>query len=181
MLGLGCSLIIVVILLSAKEDRFQKLLDKQENPDLEERLRDFRKGGIERAAEASGYEPERIIAEAYSFIGTPASMGGLSHKGIDCSGLVMMAHKSCQLELPHNAEEQARYGTVVYSTEELQRGDLVFFYDSYSSSKLITHSGIYLGEQEFIHTSTSKGVTVSRIDDPFYWKERFLFATRLAN
>lgn len=177
-LGLGCSLLIIVLLLSASEDRFQKVINHQADREVAAKLETFRKGGIERSVSMDEYDPEKVISDAYSFLGTPACMGGTSHKGIDCSGLVMMAHQSSGIVLPHSAEDQARYGTIVSSMEKLQRGDLVFFYDSYSTSKFITHSGIYLGENEFIHTSTSKGVTVSKIDDPYYWKQRFLFGTR---
>lgn len=180
-LGLGCSLLIIVLLLSASEDRFQKVINHQTDPEVATKLEAFRKEGIERSVPTEDYDVEKAISGAFSFLGAPACMGGTSHKGIDCSGLVMMAHLSCGISLPHSAEDQARYGNVVSSMEKLQRGDIVFFYDSYHTSKFITHSGIYLGENEFIHTSTSKGVTVSKIDDPYYWKQRFLFGTRLSD
>jgi lipoprotein Spr len=178
-LGLGCTLIIAVLLLSANEDHFQKIVDHHDDEEVVKKLEEFRKNGIERNLEKENYDSEKVIAEAFSFLGTPARMGGQSHDGIDCSGLILATHKSCGIELPRTAEEQARYGTIVSSIENLRRGDLLFFYNSYETPRLITHVGIYLGENEFIHTSSSKGVTVSRIDDPYYWKERFLFATRL--
>ncbi len=178
-LGLGCSLLILVLLLSASEDRFLKVLNRQSKPEVVHKLELFRKNGIERTVPQDDYNPEKAVETAVSFLGAPSCMGGSSHKGIDCSGLVMMAHRACNIELPHSAEEQARYGKIVPLPEKLQKGDLVFFYDSYTTPKFITHSGIYLGENEFIHTSSAKGVVISRIDDPYYWGERFLFGTRL--
>ncbi len=177
-LGLGCLLVIIGLLLSATEDQFQKVINHHEDTDVAEKLEFFRKDGIERNIENEEYESELVIEKAFSFLGTPALMGGTSHKGIDCSGLVMIAHQSCNILLPHSAEDQARYGKIVPLMEDLERGDLVFFYDSYTTSKFITHTGIYLGENEFIHTSSSKGVVVSKIDDSHYWKKRFLFGTR---
>ncbi len=179
-LGLGCSLIIVALLFSANEDRFQEVIDHQENDEIAEQLEAFRKEGIERQPEKENYDPEIIISHALSLKGTPARMGGTSHKGIDCSGLIMVAHKSCDIQLPRTAEEQARFGTIVPSAEKLQRGDLVFFYNTYQTNRFITHVGIYLGDNEFIHTSSSKGVSIARIDDSNYWKEHFLFGTRIS-
>jgi len=179
-LGMGCMLLMTILLLSAKEDHFQKLINHQQDPRIAMELEYFRQSGIERAVSLEEYDPEKVIAEAQRYTGTPAHMGGTSFKGIDCSGLVMMAHRSCGICLPHSAEEQARYGAVVPFQENLQRGDLIFFYDSYSSSKFITHSGIYLGEGKFIHTSSSKGVMVSELQEK-YWQKRFLFGTRFAD
>ena len=180
-LGLGGCMLLLLLLLSAKEDRFQKVISHQTDVEVVSKLETFHEGGIERSIEHKDYESEKVISNAFSFIGTPAHFGGLSHKGIDCSGLVMMAHKSCGVVLPRTAEEQARYGIIIPSMEKLQRGDVVFFYNSYRTSKFITHTGIYLGENKFIHTSSTKGVVVSRIDDPYFWKERFLFGTRLGS
>lgn len=177
-LALGCLFVIIALLFSATEDRFQKVINHQENSDVAEKLESFRKEGIERTLENDSYKSELAIKKAFSYLGAPAVMGGTSHKGIDCSGLVMVALKSCNIKVPHSAEDQARYGKIIPSMESLERGDLVFFYDSYTTSKFISHTGIYLGENEFIHTSSSKGVVVSMIDDPYYWKKRFLFGTR---
>lgn len=177
-LGLGCSVLIVTLLISAGEDRFQKVINQQEDPEVAEQLKVFRKEGIEQEVEKEEYNPEKVIEEAFSYIGTPHSMAGISYKGIDCSGLVMVSHQSCAIFLPHSAESQARFGTIVASMKELQRGDLVFFYNTYATSKFITHSGIYLGEGEFIHASSKKGVIVSQIDSDYY-RKHFIFGTRL--
>jgi cell wall-associated NlpC family hydrolase len=80
--------------------------------------------------------------------------------------------------MPHNSEEQARYGKLVAGVEGLKKGDLVFFIKTYNTSKFITHSGIYLGNNEFIHASSSQGVTITSLNNS-YWKEKFLFGTRI--
>jgi lipoprotein Spr len=174
-----CLSIIGLIFLSAKKDRFQKVLDKQSEPLIKERLLAFKKGGIEKKVPLDKYDTEKLITYAMSFLTTPHRMGGTTKKGIDCSGFVMAVHKAYDIELPHSSEEQARYGAIIADMDKLKRGDLVFFYDSYKTSHFITHSGIYLGEGEFIHTSSKKGVSIAKIDDPYYWGRRFLFGTRL--
>ena len=75
----------------------------------------------------------------------------------------------------------ARYGEFITDSDKLKRGDLVFFYDTYKVDRIITSVGIYLGDGKFINSSSSKGVTVSDINDPYYWKEKFFFGTRILN
>ena len=105
-------------------------------------------------------------------------MGGTTAKCMDCSGLIFRVFATYGILLPHNSEEQARYGRIIAEKEMLMPGDLVFFVRTYSSSWLITHSGIFIGEDRFIHTSSSQGVTTTPLNDP-YWKERYLFGTRI--
>jgi len=78
----------------------------------------------------------------------------------------------------HNSQEQARYGKIITGKDELRRGDLVFFVRSYKTSQFITHSGIFMGNNKFIHTSSKKGVTITSINDP-WWSEKFILGTRV--
>jgi cell wall-associated NlpC family hydrolase len=80
--------------------------------------------------------------------------------------------------LPHNSEEQARYGKIITGMDKLKRGDLVFFIRSYKTNNFITHTGIYIGNNEFIHTSSKSGVTITSLKDP-WWNDKFIFATRV--
>jgi cell wall-associated NlpC family hydrolase len=82
------------------------------------------------------------------------------------------------INLPHNSEEQARYGKIIDGMDKLKKGDLVFFIRSYRTLHFITHSGIYLGNNNFIHTSSKDGVTITSLND-HYWKEKFIFGTRV--
>lgn len=149
------------------------------DPKLEKMILAFKKGGIEREVDTDNYDIEGIIAYAESLLGVPHVMGGYSTSGLDCSGLVKLAHARFDVDLPHSSNEQGRYGTLVEPGEELERGDLVFFHSTYATPKLITHSGIYLGENKFIHTSSSRGVSISILLDSGYWQDHYLFATRL--
>lgn len=151
------------------------------DPKLQEKFLAFKNGGVEKKINTDGYDIEGIIEYAESLLGTPHVMGGYSPSGLDCSGLVKLAHEKFDVELPRSSHDQGRYGTIISSGEELKRGDLVFFHSTYAKRHLITHSGIYLGENKFIHTSSSRGVTISTLLDAGYWQKHYLFATRLVD
>lgn len=119
------------------------------------------------------------LNEAFSYHGTPHRMGGLSKKGIDCSGLMWVAFQKADVALPRSSHEMAKIGTTV-KINELVKGDLVFF--SRKGSKRITHVGMVSavnGEKDirFIHTSTSQGVREDSLFEA-YWKKNFVKATR---
>lgn len=114
-----------------------------------------------------------IIDSAKKYLGTPYQWGGESSSGIDCSGLVQTAFRSAHITLPRVAAEQAQVGTVV-PKNDLAPGDLVFF-DTLGNP--FSHVGIYIGNNRFISATTSRGVTISSLNNPFYWGPRFTRAT----
>ncbi|HEX2921425.1 MAG TPA: C40 family peptidase [Bacteroidales bacterium] len=120
----------------------------------------------------------KILETAFRYIGVPHCMGGTTFKCIDCSGFVMKVFEENGINLPHNAQAQSKFGTVINKKEELEKGDLVFFKESYNTTYYITHSGIYIGENKFIHTSSGEGVTITSLDDR-WWKNKFVFGTRI--
>ncbi|MCW8879339.1 MAG: NlpC/P60 family protein [Kangiellaceae bacterium] len=106
--------------------------------------------------------------------GTPYKYGGLSSRGVDCSGFVFLAYKDVfNFSLPRMTRHQLRYGQRIEKSE-LQAGDLVFF----KTSKKVWHVGIYIGDNRFIHASTSKGVITSNLDNP-YWNSKYRVARRI--
>jgi murein DD-endopeptidase / murein LD-carboxypeptidase len=149
------------------------------NASIQERIDEFVETGVEKEINTDHYDREGIIAYAESLIGTRHVMGGYSSKGLDCSGLVKLAHAQYEVDLPRSSHDQARYGTLIAPAEELMRGDIVFFHSTYKKDHLITHTGIYLGDNKFIHTSASRGVTISTLRDSGYYEKHYLFATRL--
>ncbi|MEM6766693.1 MAG: C40 family peptidase [Bacteroidota bacterium] len=115
---------------------------------------------------------ETVISTAESYTGTP-----YNYNGIDCSRLMQICYQEVGKELPRTSYEQAEIGDPV-SIINLRRGDMVFF----KMGEKIGHVGIvisYPGEPiKFIHSSSSKGVTTSKMRDS-YWSKRFVSARRL--
>jgi lipoprotein Spr len=142
------------------------------------KLKDFMNAGSEKGINTHGTNADEIINTAHKYLGVPHCMGGTTMKCMDCSGLLVTVFARYGIHLPHNAEEQARYGKIIAGMDGLIKGDLVFFIRTYETHRFITHSGIYVGNNKFIHTSSSNGVTITSLDDP-WWKEKFIFATRV--
>ena len=114
-----------------------------------------------------------IAATAKQYLGTGYVYGGASPRGFDCSGFTMYVYSQHGYSLPHSATSQwqSGLGTRVYSISELQPGDLVFFPDpSRNAGKACSHAGIYTGDGQFIHSSSSRsgGVIVSSLTSGYY-------------
>lgn len=110
----------------------------------------------------------------YNFIeewwGTPYRLGGSTRTGIDCSAFVQTLMLGVfSLQLPRTSREQKTYAQQI-DDKERKEGDLVFF--SNSRSGVITHVGIYLHNNKFVHASTSNGVIISDLTDD-YWSKRY--------
>jgi hypothetical protein len=113
----------------------------------------------------TGTENMELLREVTVWLGTPYRFGGKGKKGVDCSGFVSAIYQNVfDYNLPRRSADMAR------TMAEIQRdilipGDLVFFGTRRGD---INHVGIYLGQGYFIHASTSKGVIVSHLDEPYY-------------
>jgi cell wall-associated NlpC family hydrolase len=105
---------------------------------------------------------------------TPYQWGGLTRKGVDCSGFVYITYREALgHNIPRSTEYQAQLGQSI-ARNKLRSGDLVFF----QSGKKSSHVGIYLSDSNFLHASTSQGVTVSSLDN-VYWNKAYRNAKRL--
>lgn len=125
-----------------------------------------------RPVEGEKADPEQIVKIARSLVGTPYLFGGSDPTGFDCSGLTQYVYGKVGISLPRTTRNQFNE---LPSVEDLRPGDLVFFNPDGDG---ITHVGIYLGSEEFVHApSSGKIVRISRLDSP-YWKERFVGARR---
>jgi len=101
--------------------------------------------------------------------------GGMSQRGIDCSGFVYITYLSkFGIKLPRTTEDMSRLGKKV-SQKNLVPGDLVFFKTGIYSR----HVGIYLEKKRFLHASTSVGVTISSLDN-HYWKKKYWKSVRIS-
>lgn len=116
----------------------------------------------------------RILDTAFQFYGVRYQFGGQTPRAFDCSGFTSYTYARHGQKLPRAADAQFKTGKPV-RTKELKPGDLVFF-TTYEPGP--SHVGIFIGYGRFIHASASKGVVVSRLDEP-YWKPRYLGAKRI--
>lgn len=118
---------------------------------------------------------DQLISNAKTHLGSPYLFGGTSQEGFDCSGFSQEVFKQTGIEIPRTTGEQFEMGIAV-KKEDLQKGDLIFFE---TIRKGPSHLGIYIGDNKFIHSSSSKGVSISKLDDPYYWGPRYLGARRV--
>ena len=125
--------------------------------------------------EVEQLEDTRLLEQVDEWYGTRYRMGGTSKTGIDCSAFVQTVCLSAfALALPRTAREQYRDCEKISATE-LKEGDLVFF----NTTGGVSHVGIYLRNNKFAHASSSQGVTVSDLFDPYYLK-RYIGAGRIS-
>ncbi len=116
----------------------------------------------------------KLTQQYASWRGTRYKLGGMTRRGIDCSGFVQITfqhlfHKT----LPRTVKEQAKMGLKI-SRNILKSGDLVFFKTGIRQK----HVGIYLEKGSFMHVSLSKGLMVSKLSDA-YWNGKYWKAKRL--
>jgi cell wall-associated NlpC family hydrolase len=124
--------------------------------------------------EAVGSTEKMLRYEIQPWLGTPHRMGGMNRRGIDCSGLVVILYGDLfHRQLPRTTSTLIHIGRWV-ERKNLSAGDLVFFKPKWK----VNHVGIYLGRGEFVHTSTSNGVMISRMDDIF-WRRCYFTGRRL--
>lgn len=132
-------------------------------------------GGPPRAASAGDVGPA-LETHFSAWRGTPHRWGGLSRSGVDCSGFVYVTYREVfGLRLPRDTRGQSRVGRGV-SREELREGDLVFF----RIGPKKRHVGIYVGDGEFIHASSSRGVMRSSLELP-YWRDAYWKSIRVVS
>ena len=115
----------------------------------------------------------KAISVAKSNLGVKYKWGGTTPKGFDCSGLVGYSFGKAGKSLPRTASEMYKKGT---KTSSLKPGDLLFFAPKKASKP--THVSIYIGNGQMIHSSSSKGVSITTTSNS-YWKAQYIGAKRL--
>lgn len=107
----------------------------------------------------------RIVSEAMKYLGGPYAWGGNTPIGFDCSGYVQYVLQQCGITIPRTTELQVQVGNYI-SKASLRPGDLVFLQNTYRTG--VSHVGIYIGNNQMIHASSSKGVTISNLTSNYY-------------
>ncbi len=126
------------------------------------------------ADDSSTVTGSAIVKKAKQYLGTPYVYGGASPSGFDCSGFVQYVFQLHGIPLPRTSRQQWTAGKSI-ATSQLQPGDLVFFNTSGSG---VSHLGIWVGDGQFIHASSSRGVMISALSNS-YWSPRYMGARRV--
>lgn len=117
---------------------------------------------------------EKLYSQHREWKGTRYVLGGMSKRGIDCSGLVVNIYRDhLGVKLPRTTKYQSLVGKAV-KRSQLRAGDLVFF----KTGANTRHVGIYIEDNKFLHASTKHGVKISRLTD-YYWRDRYWQARRV--
>jgi len=116
----------------------------------------------------------KLMSQYRMWKGTPYRYGGSSLKGVDCSAYVQNTFRGkLGYAMPRTTRTQIKVGRKV-SKSSLKVGDVVFF----KTGRNTLHNGIYLGQSKFMHASSSKGITISDLRNP-YWKKTYFTAKRI--
>lgn len=165
-------LFIVFVLSSSTTFAFEKIIPEEWGVDTDFA---FKSSTLPIRTLKEGNLKQRIMDEYAKWKGTHYLWGGNSHNGIDCSAFTRrVIHTVAHLNLPRTAAEQSHTGYPVQQ-EQLKPGDLVFF----MTKPNVRHVGVFVGNDQFIHASSSQGVMLSHLSGS-YWQEHYLTARRMA-
>jgi cell wall-associated NlpC family hydrolase len=121
---------------------------------------------------------DSILERGMSLIGTRYRFGGTSEAGFDCSGFIgYLFREEAGMQLPRSTREMINVDAPLVARNKLKPGDLLFF--STNGRGRVSHAGIYLGDDQFIHSSSrrSGGVRIDKLGDT-YWSKTFIEAKR---
>ncbi|MDO5104792.1 C40 family peptidase [Capnocytophaga sp.] len=161
---------------------FQKTKNQKKNTEKEVRTTKRNESETVETKRTNSYslgEQQQVVLDtALSYLGSPYKYGGTTRSGFDCSGFVSAAFAPVAISLHRSSHEMAEQGKPV-DLKNVQIGDLLFFVTG--KSKRISHVGIVVEtekEIKFIHSSTSRGVIISSMNEG-YWSKAYRKARRV--
>jgi len=130
--------------------------------------------GASKNAARNTSKKTKLEAQYQQYKGIKYKYGGTDKRGFDCSGFTQIVYKNAfNIQLPRRTVAMGKLGKKV-SKRNLKSGDLVFF----RPSRRYRHVGVFIGNNLFMHSSTSKGIIKSNLNNP-YWKKKYRFAKRI--
>jgi cell wall-associated NlpC family hydrolase len=127
--------------------------------------------------ECSGDDNALLYETINSWLGVPYKYGGTDRNGIDCSAFVGTVFREVYGVTLHRTSNDMLQDVTLIGRSQLREGDLLFFTNSRGK---VSHVGIYLKNNLFAHSSTSNGVSVSKLDSK-YWSQHFYKGGRVKN
>jgi lipoprotein Spr len=162
-------LVISALLLSSCGSMRKANRDAEVRSDGSNRKKD--KALIEKYQQILGTEIDagqslKLYKSVDAWMGVPYKYANATKQGTDCSGLACNLYKEVyNITLPRGTEDQYKIIDKV-KQKHLQEGNLVFF--KIEKGRKVSHVGLYLGNNKFIHASTSKGVRIDDLTDKYY-------------
>lgn len=151
---------------------------KKEQNKLISRLDNLKERRDSLTKSALGYNKENMLINAKKHLGEDYVWGGTNPGGFDCSGYMQYIYKKEGVAIPRTANQQSKVGKEI-SRFELKKGDLLFFLTDKSRNIPITHVGMYLGDDKFIHAASKrKGIIITSLNKSRY-SRLFVKATRI--
>jgi cell wall-associated NlpC family hydrolase len=141
------------------------------------RVNEKERQAFEQEAQSIVQKPE-LLAAVNQWLGTPYRLGGTSKNAVDCSAFTMNIYsQTFNMNIPRTSEGQyVKYGRSAVDDQARQEGDLVYF-NTLHNGKPVSHVGIWLDGTRFVHASSSKGVIIANINEPYY-RARYVGANR---
>ena len=122
--------------------------------------------------------PRRLLEVANGYLGIPYKWGGTTRRGMDCSAMARaIVREAYGIELPRTSKQMFVVGSPIANRDDLRPGDLLFFRIA-ASGPGISHVGVYVGDDRFIHASLSRGGAIDSLNQP-YFGSRYAGARRL--
>lgn len=147
-----------------KNNFFRDLVAEQEA--LLSQLKEIKR----KKANPYNYNKDSIVQNAKTHLGEKYVWGGTKPNAFDCSGYMKYLYEKEGIEIPRTAYQQSKVGQYV-ERDELEKGDLLFFLTDKKRNIPITHVGLYLGNDKFIHAaSKKKGIIISSLSKSKYNK-----------
>jgi lipoprotein Spr len=160
------SLILVIIAFLSIACHTTKNTNKSSKSDISS-SEFYKKYSKKLGVKLTGKEDKKFIEAIFGWLGTPYVYGGNSKKGTDCSGFVQTLYKDVyNIRLYRTSADLVKNCDFI-DKKDLKTGDLIFF--KVNSDK-VSHVGIFLDNEKFVHASSSKGVIVSDLKDNYYNK-----------
>lgn len=169
-------LLICVLLISCKSAKSPNIITKKKDQDKSITI----KPKIIKQGTANYDVISNIVNSAKEYNGVRYKYGGTTAKGMDCSGLICTAFNSENIKLPRTSLAMSKEGSAI-DLQNVRKGDLLFFQTN-KNRKQVNHVGLVVeslpGLVEFIHSTSSKGVIISNLNQS-YWSLAFFQARRI--